>query len=124
MSPSGQSVRRIRNAVSEDIDAAIEKALDKTPADRFDSTERFIQALTGERPVQSSTRSSQRVGRNRWVVGAPAALAVGVALWFGFGLGDRIFGGGASVEPVSLVLGAAKAWHNRCSETYCDTMIH
>ena len=98
------SVRRLRSAIPEEVDATIAKAMEKSPADRFATTDEFAAALS--QPIAARRRGT-RVTVNRWVVGAPAALAVGVALWFGFGLGDRIFGGGASVEPVSLVLGAS-----------------
>ena len=101
------SIRRIRNAVSEDIDAAIEKALDKTPADRFDSTERFIQALTGERPVQSSTRSSQGVrSKQRLLVG----VAVAAAVLVGGGIGLANFmSEDAEPDPITIVMAAPVA---------------
>ena len=91
------SVRRVRNAVSEDIDAAIEKALDKTPADRFESTEQFMDALTGERPVRTAASRSGDARWKRWAAaGVAAALVTAIAL--GLTLGRS--GGVATADPI------------------------
>jgi len=91
------SIRRVRHAVSEDVDAAIEKALDKTPADRFDSTERFIEALTGERPVRTAAR---RAGDARWKRWAAAGVAAALVTAIGLGL---TLGGRGSVATAELI---------------------
>jgi tetratricopeptide (TPR) repeat protein len=98
------SVRRLRSAISEEVDATIVKAMEKAPADRFSTAEHFIEALN--QPIVD-VRTGKGITVNRWVIGAPVALVVGAALWVGFGPGDGLFGGGRTVEPVPLVLGAS-----------------
>ena len=92
------SIRRVRTAVSEEIDAAIEKALDKTPADRFQSTEQFIDALTGERPVRTTARRS---GDARWKRWAAAGVAAALVTAIGVGLALGRSGG---IDPNSIVV--------------------
>ncbi len=75
-------LRVVRSAVPEAIDAAVARALDKTPADRFASAGEFARALdtrpsTAAAPtvVMPAPRSSRR-----WVIGAVVALALAAAV--------------------------------------------
>ena len=75
-----------RDTVPTNVDAAIAKALEKLPADRFSSAARFAQALgdpsfmTSEpTPAVMSTFRAQGLGRVAWH--AVTVVAIGLALW-------------------------------------------
>jgi hypothetical protein len=83
-------LRVVRNSVPEAIDAAVAKALDKTPADRFASAGDFARALEVKPTVAVPVQNGRRVG---WpiVVGVLGVLLLaGVGLLFATGkLGKR-----------------------------------
>ncbi len=58
--------------------AAVERALAKAPADRFQTGESFRAALTGEQPVTSPRRTARR-----WALAAAAASLVAVSALLG-----------------------------------------
>jgi serine/threonine-protein kinase len=51
-------IRASRSAVPEYVEAAVERALEKLPADRWASAREFVEGLTGARPVTRSTTSA------------------------------------------------------------------
>jgi eukaryotic-like serine/threonine-protein kinase len=53
-----RSVRSMRSAVPEHVDAAVAHALEKLPADRFTTAREFAEALQGRGGITVSTRSS------------------------------------------------------------------
>jgi hypothetical protein len=79
-------LRIVRGAVPENIDAAVARALDKTPADRFASAGDFSRALelkpiTGTVPVAVATgaAATAKPKRGLWIGLAAAALVAAVA---------------------------------------------
>ncbi len=89
-----RSVRSSRPAVPEHVDFAVRKALEKVPADRFDTAREFAEVLQGTRPVtiynaEAATAPERgRYGfslasrRTGWIV---AGIALASAL-FGFAM--------------------------------------
>jgi len=81
-------LRVVRPAVPENVDAAVARALDKTPADRFASAGDFVRALEERSATGSSTAPTVAVAaprsRRRLWIGLAAALivlAVSGAAW-------------------------------------------
>ncbi|MGD8321450.1 MAG: protein kinase [Gemmatimonadota bacterium] len=83
-------VRTVRDTVPEHVDAALSRALAKTPADRFPSAGDLVRAL--ETPVTDTTATASAAGRKRstptWAAVAALALVLASA---GYVLRDRIF---------------------------------
>ena len=84
-------VRSTRSAVPEHVEAAIDRALQKLPADRFASAREFAEALQGRAGMISTTRSGALtqagpawVGRAR--LRDPVVLGLGVLLVASLGL--------------------------------------
>jgi eukaryotic-like serine/threonine-protein kinase len=85
-----QPVTELRNAVPMNVAAALGKALEKLPADRFDTAKAFADALvnptfataamTGARATDAGTSKWHRDPRTA-VLGAVATVALGAALW-------------------------------------------
>jgi len=82
-------VTRNRKSVPPNVAAAVAKALEKLPADRFDSARQFADALANPAFRHTGTTASAATAsgpsiRNRWVTGAGWALAAtfgALALW-------------------------------------------
>lgn len=70
-------LRTIRDAVPEYVEAAVDKALAKVPADRFENIKAFADALAAETPTTSVARPEPPP---RWLRVAPSAVVVAVAL--------------------------------------------
>ncbi|MFB3111915.1 MAG: protein kinase, partial [Gemmatimonadales bacterium] len=87
------SARRLRETISPVLDAAIQMALAKVPADRFASAKAFAEALVAHTPVTPTVEtpmpfpSPVRWGRRYGYVGASAAALV--LVWALFGRGGR-----------------------------------
>lgn len=86
------SPRVVRETVPEFVEAAVAKALARTPADRFSAAEQFVEALTGgaghatTRPSLAGWRARRRL---RWALPGLAVVAVaagGLSWWL---LGDE-----------------------------------
>ena len=82
-------VTTLRRSVPAHVAAALARALEKLPADRFESAHDFARALAdpGFRyGTQGTTTSGSASGRDPWRIGlaAVALLAVGWALWATF----------------------------------------
>jgi serine/threonine-protein kinase len=84
-------VRSSRPAVSEAIEYAVERALEKLPADRWATAREFCEALTGARIVTRSSSSSLPAGR-------PAGRTVGIREAAAWGLAA------VSLAAVALLL--------------------
>ena len=82
-------LRVVRPSVPENIDVAVAKALDKTPADRFGSAGEFMRAL--ELPPATTTTpmvsASPATKRRSWLMGGAALVAAlaGIAAFMGRG---------------------------------------
>ncbi len=71
-------LRIVRDAVPGEVDAAVAKALEKTPADRFRSAGEFSAAMQRRTPVE---RPAARWGSGpRWLIAAAVAVAAAVAI--------------------------------------------
>ena len=83
-----RSVRAQRPTVSEHVDEALARALEKLPADRFPTAEQFAEALHGHSTFASSVRVAQTRGPRTWrarlldpVVLTLAAVAIAASLF-------------------------------------------
>ena len=116
MTDTPRSVRSSRPSVPENVDLAIQKALEKVPADRFDSAKEFAETLEGQRPITQSTSSTQRVDRrsatdgrrrvdSRWlpwiIAGVAGAVALFTTLWALHFIGKS---SGGEAEPTRFVM--------------------
>jgi serine/threonine-protein kinase len=72
-----RSVSELRHTVPSHVDAAIERALAKVPADRFATAGEFAAALAGDLTA-TPTRRSQRARQIRWPVVATSLAAAGL----------------------------------------------
>jgi tetratricopeptide (TPR) repeat protein len=77
------SVRRLREELPEELDAAIRRALAKTPADRFPTAAEFAKALAepGARHVPVARVRKRHQKRFAMLGALGAGLAIVVALW-------------------------------------------
>ena len=92
-------VASVRKAVPTNVAAALAKALEKLPADRFDSAKAFAEAL-GNPGFQTATTAMMGAGGTlvdggRWRrialgAGAIAAVCAGLALWGWFRSGPKL----------------------------------
>jgi tRNA A-37 threonylcarbamoyl transferase component Bud32 len=78
MTESPTHLRVLRNTVAAEIDAAVAKALSKTPADRFNSAGEFVRALSAKPPLETVTCEVPAPRRRKQPI-ALAAIAVVVA---------------------------------------------
>src|SRR5206468_1615020 len=83
-----RSIRSIRPTVPEHVEAAVMRALEQLPADRFSSAKEFAEALLG------------RIDSNRF---APAAARNDAALTWRARLRDPVMIGAAIIAIASLV---------------------
>jgi serine/threonine-protein kinase len=77
------SVRTLRPSVPANVDAAIGKALAKSPADRFATAEQFASALSEPRSPATTGISSRR--RNLAIAGGLIATLAALMIWFARG---------------------------------------
>ncbi|HKP30150.1 MAG TPA: protein kinase [Gemmatimonadales bacterium] len=75
LSQPAPSIRTIRPAIPEAVDAALRRALSPVPADRFDSTSVFARTLAG---ASSGGLAATPRGRARWGLFAAVAAAIAV----------------------------------------------
>ena len=100
-----RGVRVTRPGIPEHVEAAVAKALEKLPADRFGSAERFVDALEGRGGVITPTglrgSAPARVTRAQLTKLAPWALAGAASLLLiGWSLGNRAPRRGADATRV------------------------
>ncbi len=116
MTDTPRSVRSSRPSVPENVDWAIQKALEKVPADRFDTAKEFAETLEGQRPItsqhQTMVRGERRAGidgrrrvDSRWlpwiIAGVAGAVALSTTLWALHFIGKS---GVADAEPVRFTI--------------------
>jgi tRNA A-37 threonylcarbamoyl transferase component Bud32 len=97
MTETPTRLRVLRDSVTPAIDAAVARALSKTPADRFASAGEFVRTLEGSGPTQLSA-SRFRLGGRRLAIGALAAAALVAIL----GVGMRARNAAAVDRPAAL----------------------
>jgi len=82
------SIRTVRPTVPEELERAIEKALAKVPADRYDSAGAFVEAADAAAQVEVVPTRERRMPRRQvspkaWSVGAAVALTATAAITAG-----------------------------------------
>ncbi len=97
----------VREAIPDDLESVIERALEKVPADRYQTAEQFASALntasTGA--ISRVTAARRRSGPARFwrrpiPVAAAVLLVVGAAAWIVFGRrGNARPGAGGGIDP-------------------------
>ena len=90
------SLSNRRSSVPPHVDAAIQKALEKLPADRFGSADQFAEALARPGAVtarRSGARAAAAARTSLWSFGAIAALALAVGI-----AGGRFTAGSAAPD--------------------------
>lgn len=98
-------LRTARGTIPETVEAAVERALAKVPADRFPTVQQFVAAATGTGAATATggaARRTPRVPRRGLVRGLAlglAAVVVGAALWGAW----KRWGGGSGPAGPSLV---------------------
>ena len=97
MTEEPRPLTALRRLVPPYVDAAVHRALEKLPADRWSSAREFAEALRGERPAGVIARGPRRP--TTWIVGAVAAAAILVAATEGILLLRRA---PASSEPMTI----------------------
>ncbi len=83
MTEEARELGLVRKSVPEHVAAAVHRALEKVPADRFTTTREFVSALTNEAVVQGSRRrvgTQARVAERRWMPIAAGMLVAGAAI--------------------------------------------
>jgi Tol biopolymer transport system component len=95
-----RSLRATRASVPVHVEAAVERALEKLPADRWATAKEFAESLTGLRPLTQSTRATGAIptAGSRWRIWA-AALTIGAALGAASMLAWRGGAGGSETPP-------------------------
>ena len=91
-------VRVIRQSVPEAVDRALQKALQRAPADRFDTVTAFARALRAD-DVPHRPRPSRRFVLA--VAGVAAAAALAAVGWWAFGAGRR--GGDLNPDVIAVL---------------------
>ncbi len=82
-------VRTVRDTIPEHVDAALGKALAKTPADRFASAGDFVRALETPVTETSAMASAARTKRGKLTLAGVAVVVLGLAV-AGYALRDRL----------------------------------
>ncbi len=82
------SLRTVRPTVPEELERAIEKALSKVPADRYETAGAFVEAAGAAAQVEVVPTRERRIPRRRtwpkgWRLGVPVALAGAAAITAG-----------------------------------------
>jgi tetratricopeptide (TPR) repeat protein len=100
------SVRTLRGTVPAGLEASMNRALEKIPADRFPTMEKFVEAVTGdhtgERPRSRGSRRAASLARVGWGVAAIAVI-VAVALMVRPYDFSTLFSSGPEEELVAML---------------------
>src|SRR6185436_8103746 len=100
MTEKPRSVRATRSSVSIAMEQAIERALAKSPADRFSSCGAFAKALVAEPPAQGGM--SRRL--QLLLAGAGAVAALLLVAWLTLGRKGQSPTASAAREPRSIAV--------------------
>ncbi len=121
MTEKPRSVRATRSTVSVGMEQAIERALAKTPADRFPSCGAFAKALVGE---ASASSHMARVFTRRWraAAGIAGVAAVAVIAWLMAGRKDTPTGSVAPRSKSIAVLPLVNVGGDSTQEYFADGM--
>ncbi|MFN2571697.1 MAG: protein kinase [Gemmatimonadales bacterium] len=87
----------VRDAIPDDLETVIERALEKVPADRYQTAEAFAQALTSASTGRVSRITAQHPRRRRWQPSLVAAATVVVVAAVGW----LVLGGSGRARPLS-----------------------
>jgi eukaryotic-like serine/threonine-protein kinase len=100
-----RSVRATRASVPAHVEAALEQALEKLPADRFASASEFAEALTGARAVVPAGRGTAAAADEVVLFRVPARvrLRVRAALPWGIAAAALTFAGAGALFPPAPV---------------------
>ena len=104
-----RSLRTVRSAVPEAVEQAVLRALERTPADRFDSVPAFLSALRA--PSTSTTVRRTRSRSKRLAIAAGALIVVTGAVAWSLTLGPRERA--ANPHVIALVQRALRGYDNR-----------
>ncbi|MGH9886416.1 MAG: protein kinase domain-containing protein, partial [bacterium] len=74
-----RTIGSIRPSVPEHVDAAIQRALEKLPADRWTTAKEFADAMNASASTTTRSRATAIAGRRRWIPWTVAGAAVVVA---------------------------------------------
>ncbi|MBI3081453.1 MAG: protein kinase, partial [Gemmatimonadetes bacterium] len=109
------SLRVVRSGVPAGVEEVIHKALAKTPADRYRTATRFVEAL------ERAGETTRRPGRVRWAVAASLMTAVVLAVawiavprvFFGVALNPSVYVVASVLDPEGASAGTDyKAWEH------------
>ena len=103
------SVAQERKSVPPNVDAAVRKALEKVPADRFLSAAHFARALASPEFAHGRGKTPDHAGYSRRSVAALAVLSTALAGLAAWGWAGR--SGSSSVEPVTRLTAALPTDH-------------
>ncbi len=112
-----KSLRLSRASVPEHVDLAVAQALEKVPADRFDTAKEFAEVLQGQKPITASRTAASAAARAAgshpahswrgnllpWIVAAAASIIAIAAIGFGANEARRR-ASGSGAEPVSFAV--------------------
>jgi len=104
LSEPAPSARRLRETIPVEVDAALQRALARSPADRFATAEEFVAALSTDAtmlvtPVPTVAMPARGAGR-RWLAWLVLAAVALTGLWFG--LGRRKAPGAPAIPVLAL----------------------
>lgn len=105
-----RSLRTVRSAVPEAVEQAVLRALERTPADRFESVTEFLRALRSSSPATIVRRTRRRWTRIAIVAGGLLA-ATGAVAW-SITLRERE----RRAQVIALVQRAMRGYDNRTPE--------
>jgi serine/threonine-protein kinase len=112
-----KSLRTSRASIPEHVDLAVAKALEKVPADRFETAKEFCEVLQGQKAITASRTAAVPAGggasrfpvpawrgnRLPWILAGASALAATLAIAFAVNQSHRRASAG-DAEPVSFVV--------------------
>ncbi len=112
-----RSLRSSRASVPEHVDLAVAKALEKIPADRFDTAKEFGEVLQGQKPITASRTAAISAGnapgahvipgwmgnRTPWIVAGVATVVAAGALAFA-ATQSRVRADAGGAEPVRFIV--------------------
>jgi tetratricopeptide (TPR) repeat protein len=113
LAEAARPIKPVRSSVPDEVEAALLKALERIPEDRFPDVESFAAALRSPTPSSAPRRRTGRV--KRWQAGAGAALvtALAILLWLRFHAGRGPERRPADTEVVALHQRGVRAYDRR-----------